>query len=155
MDSSGWFFDEIDFNNYATLYSNKKVIPPYSGITYPDGGFIISSSDLSKFLRELINGYNGNGKILSQTGYKEIYTLQLKENLEDEDIDNIGIFMEFILQHNAFGHSGGDPGINTLMFFNPKTNIGRILITNTESDSDEWGNDFWSIWKILDNYKPD
>jgi len=155
MDSSGWFFDEIDFNNYSTLYSNEKIIPPYSGITYPDGGFITSSSDLSKFLRELINGYNGNGKILNQTGYKEIYTLQLKENLEDENIDNVGVFMEFILKHNAIGHSGGDPGINTLMFFNPKTNIGRILITNTESDDDVWSADFWGIWKILDNYRPD
>ncbi len=35
------------------------------------------------------------------------------------------------------------------MFFNPKTNIGRILMTNTDSSKDEWGNDFWEIWNTM------
>jgi CubicO group peptidase (beta-lactamase class C family) len=151
MKSSGWFFNEVNFDNYATIYSNSKIIPPYSLITYPDGGFITSSEDLAKLLTEFIKGYNGKGTLLNENSYKEIFKSQVKDIPEDEDVERIGIFIEF--GEEGIGHSGGDPGINSLMFFNPKTNIGRVLITNTDSNKDEWGNDFWAIWNTMEKQK--
>lgn len=151
MKSSGWFFNEVNFDNYATIYSNSKIIPPYSLITYPDGGFITSSEDLAKLLTEFIKGYNGIGTLLNENSYKEIFKSQVKDIPKDEDVERIGIFIEF--GEEGIGHSGGDPGINSLMFFNPKTNIGRILMTNTDSSKDEWGNDFWEIWNTMEEQK--
>lgn len=148
MKSSGWFFNEVNFDNYATIYSNSKIIPPYSLITYPDGGFITSSEDLAKLLTEFIKGYNGKGTLLNENSYKEIFKSQVKDIPKDEDVEKIGIFIEF--GEEGIGHSGGDPGINSLMFFNPKTNIGRILMTNTDSSKDELGNDFWEIWNTME-----
>jgi len=38
--------------------------------------------------------------------------------------------------NGQIGYSGGDPGVSTHMFFDPKTHLGRILIVNTELDED-------------------
>ncbi len=51
------------------------------------------------------------------------------------------------------GHTGGDPGVGSIMFFDPKNNIGRILIINT-SFSGKIGNDtFYGIWDNLEKYQ--
>jgi len=40
-----------------------------------------------------------------------------------------------------------------MMFFDPKTNIGRIMIYNTNF-SDKKGNDaFFGIWNLLEKYQ--
>lgn len=71
MDHSGWHYDDVNFDNVSKLYSNPKVeIPYYLLITYPDGGFLTSVNDLAKYLNELMNGYLGNGRLLSKSGYQ-------------------------------------------------------------------------------------
>lgn len=47
------------------------------------------------------------------------------------DEHNSAIFMGF-RANGQIGHTGDDPGVATHMFFDPKTNLGRILIVNTE-----------------------
>ena len=65
MTSSGWSFDSVDLSMHTKLYtSGNTEIPFYSLITYPDGGLITSANDLSKYLIELIKGYNGKGTLL-------------------------------------------------------------------------------------------
>lgn len=81
MKNSGWKFEEIQFSKFSRLYENPKtVLPYYISATYPDGGFITSINDLSKYLIELIKGYNGKGTILSQKSYKEYFTPQLSDS---------------------------------------------------------------------------
>jgi CubicO group peptidase (beta-lactamase class C family) len=36
---------------------------------------------------------------------------------------------------DRIGHSGGDPGTKTFMYFNPKNNLGFILFTNSSADN--------------------
>jgi len=36
---------------------------------------------------------------------------------------------------DRIGHSGGDPGTTTFMYFNPKTDLGFILFTNCTADN--------------------
>jgi CubicO group peptidase (beta-lactamase class C family) len=161
MNASGWKFNEIDFSKYSKLYeSPKTAFPFYSMISYPDGNFITSINDLSLYLTELIKGYEGNGTILNKDSYKELYRQQLTaKNFKDRDDKdpysesyNVGIFMGFSYT-GYIGHTGGDPGVNSFMFFNPKTKIGRILICNT-SYSDKVSDDtFNSIWDKLEKYQ--
>jgi CubicO group peptidase (beta-lactamase class C family) len=161
MNASGWKFDEIDFSKYSKLYESPQIaLPFYSMISYPDGNFITSINDLSLYLTELIKGYEGNGTILNKDSYKELYRQQLTaKNFEDRDDKNpysesynVGIFMGFGYT-GYIGHTGGDPGVGTIMFFDPKTKIGRILIINT-SFSDKVSNDtFYSIWDKLEKYQ--
>ncbi|MGD1895131.1 MAG: serine hydrolase domain-containing protein [Cyclobacteriaceae bacterium] len=161
MESSGWYFDEIDFSRHTKLYaSTTEQIPFYSLITYPDGGLITSINDLSKYLVELIRGYSGKGSLLTEASYSELYKLQLgDENFEERDAENpyndeynFGIFIGFSAQ-DYVGHTGGDPGVSSFMFFNTKNKIGRILLINTDLTSEEGVQQFFSIWNKLEEYQ--
>lgn len=161
MDASGWHFRDINFKNYSKLYADPKtVLPFYSMITYPDGNFITSVHDLSLYLTELIKGYNGNGTILNKESYKEFYLPQLKAHNFTERNErnpynesyNVGIFMGFDYS-GYIGHTGGDPGIASMLFFDPKNNIGRILIVNTSFSGKEGSKTFFGIWDLLEKYQ--
>jgi CubicO group peptidase (beta-lactamase class C family) len=144
MTTSGWSFDAIDLAEHSVLYADTKTpLPLYSLITYPDGGFTTSSADLAVYLHELIKGFKGKGTLLEANSYAELFKKQLNAShhstKEGEnpsgDEHNSGIFMGF-RANGQIGHSGGDPGVTTFMFFDPETHMGRILIVNTEMDEE-------------------
>ncbi|MEL7005642.1 MAG: serine hydrolase domain-containing protein [Bacteroidota bacterium] len=160
MKSSGWDFDEVDYNSFSTLYSSlENVIPHYSLITYPDGGLITSINDLGLYLSELIRGYSGKGTLLTNESYHELFKYQLKpENFTEQDEEhpyndeyNAGIFMGFSAK-GYIGHSGGDPGVASLMMFNAESGVGRILFTNTNVNNQAGVDAFWGIWNTLGDY---
>lgn len=161
MNNSGWNYRTVNFKNVSTLYSNLQTeLPYYSLFTYPDGGFITNINDLGKYLTELIKGYSGNGTILTQKSYTELFKMQLTgENFTEkrdrtnpyDDEYNSGIFMGFTSFDNI-GHTGGDPGVSSLMFFNPKNNIGRILFVNTDIQNQDGFNAYFGIMDKLDEY---
>jgi len=161
MSSSGWSLDSINLNDHTTLYTNpESPLPKYSLVTYPDGGLITNVNDLSKYLTELIKGKQGMGTLLNQESFNEIFTEQLsKSHLPDRDDDdayddeyNSGIFMGFTPK-GYIGHTGGDPGVATFMFFNPETNTGRILVINTRISSRQGAKQFYAIWNTLEKYE--
>jgi CubicO group peptidase (beta-lactamase class C family) len=159
MSDSGWFFNEIDFSKHSKLYSDKETeLAFYQLVNYPDGSLITSSNDLGKYLSELISGYSGDGKILTDESYKMLFKpYLLDENFEERSEDvyndeyNMGIFMGLSAQ-GQIGHTGGDPGVATIMFFNTKTKIGKILIVNTDLNKDGI-KVFIDIWKKLEDYE--
>ncbi len=156
MLNSGWSNDAIDISKRAKSYVHKDtVIADYRLLTYPDGGMITSTRDLSLYLGELIKGYNGNGTLLSKEGYTELFTKQLSANQlggEDDNDSNMGIFMDF--GKYGVGHNGGDPGVLTFMYFDPQTSIGKILFINTDYDSNvEVIKSFFRTWKLLERYE--
>ncbi|MEM9687305.1 MAG: serine hydrolase domain-containing protein, partial [Bacteroidota bacterium] len=161
MSSSGWSFEHIDMTNHSKLYANPETeIPFYSLITYPDGGLITNIEDLGKYLAELIKGYSGEGTLLQDESYKELFSEQLQpENFPERDEENAyndeyntGIFMGFTPK-GYIGHTGGDPGIGTYMFFNPKTKLGKILVINTSIINAEGVKEFFSVWKTLEEFE--
>ena len=161
MDASGWHFRDVDFSKHSKLYADPKtVLPFYSLVTYPDGNFITSANDLSLYLTELIKGYNGNGTILSNASYKEFYRPQLEADNFTERNErnpynesyNVGIFMGFGYS-GYIGHTGGDPGTASMLFFDPKTNVGRIIIVNTSFSGKEGSRAFFGIWDALEQYQ--
>lgn len=160
MGNSGWSYDIVNFDKVSMLYSSPKMeVPYYSLITYPDGGFLTNVNDLAKYLNEIMKGYLGNGTLLSKESYKELYTKQLKvENFTERDANhpykdeyNIGIFIGFSGTGNI-GHTGGDPGASSLMFFNPKDKIGSILLVNTDIENQEGINAYYGIFNKLEEF---
>jgi len=161
MNHSGWKFKKVDFSKFSRLYENPTtVLPYYYSITYPDGGFITNIHDLSLYLSELMKGYNGRGTVLTKESYKQYFTPQLTASNFTERNDknpysesyNTGIFIGFGYT-GYIGHTGGDPGVMSMMFFNPENNLGRIMIFNTNF-SDKKGNDaFYGIWNVLEKYQ--
>lgn len=153
MSSTSWLFEEVDSTNYSKLYYDDLELPYYKILSYPDGGLITSSTDLGKFLVDLIKGYSGNGAILSSASYKEVFKSQLKESaFENKKNYNVGIFTEKELSYNVIGHTGGDPGTNTMLFINTETKKGRIFITNTDSKKENSHDVMFGIWDAIDKY---
>lgn len=153
MSSTSWLFEEVDPTNYSKLYYDDQELPYYKILSYPDGGLITSNTDLSKFLLDLIKGHSGNGAILKTKSYKELLKSQLTETaFKSKKNYNVGIFTEKELAYNMIGHSGGDPGTNTMMYFDSETKIGKILILNTDSKKANSGDIFWGIWNTLDKF---
>lgn len=158
MNSSGWTSVDIDSTKRSRLFANKeKMIAEYSLITYADGGFLTSSSDLGLFLSELIKGYNGKGKLLNKESYQKLFEKQSFSN--NEKTETYGIFNEYRddflnVKNNMIGHNGSDPGVFTAMYFNPKTKMGKIVIVNTDTDfTDNVWPEIEDIWKYLSNYE--
>ena len=161
MTRSGLSFEEVDSALHSTLYVTPTTeLPYYSLITYPDGGMITCSADLGNYLSELVKGYLGNGVLLQKESYRELFTEQLRpqhlpgrssENAYDDEY-NSGIFMGFT-PRGFIGHTGGDPGIATFMFFDPITRTGRLLMINTRVGGSQGGVDeFYAIWNKLEAY---
>lgn len=159
MSSSGWSFEEVDMNSYSKLYADPETeLALYRLITYPDGGFITSVADQSKYLMDLMQGYSGAGKILSKEAYQELFTGQLDEDNfversenEYNDEYNMGVFMGLSAK-GQIGHTGGDPGVVTFMFFNKFNKRGKILFVNTDID-DKGFQEFIEIWRTLIEYE--
>lgn len=162
MTASGWKPDAVKLSHYSQLYHTKDtLLPHYQLITYPDGNFITSITDFSIYLKELINGYQGHGTLLSKQSYADLFKQQLTANNFAEreeqnpynDSYNTGIFMGFSAKGNI-GHTGSDPGVNTALFFNPNTGIGILLITNTNINNQKDVNTFYGILDTLTQYGP-
>lgn len=159
MNNSGWCFDAIDFSKYTHTFQNKATAYPYYSLnTYPDGGMLTTSSDMSKYILELMKGYFGKGTILSKESYKEYFTPQLKaENFinrstsEYSDEYNLGITIGFGSTGN-FGHTGGDPGLSSVIWFFTDRKMGRYFIVNTDWDNKASGKDQKAVYDLLDEY---
>lgn len=113
---------------------------------------------MSKYVLELLKGYFGKGTILSRQSYKEYFTPQLAaENFIDRstseysDEYNMGITMGFGSTGN-FGHTGGDPGMFSVIWFFKDRRMGRYFIVNTDWDTKFSGKDQKAIYDLLDEY---
>ncbi|WP_420603136.1 serine hydrolase domain-containing protein [Flagellimonas sp.] len=159
MNASGWAYDKIDASKHSVLYSKDgRPLPKYALVTYPDGGLITNLNDFGSYLSELMKGYYKKGTLLEADGYEALFQqrLEIKEFPEEggnryDDEFNSGIFMGFT-PVGYVGHSGSDPGIVALMFFDPKLKLGHILMLNTSTSSDSVEKQLIPILKAIHEY---
>jgi CubicO group peptidase (beta-lactamase class C family) len=155
MTATGWSNATIDITKRSKLYVHKDtLIAPYRLLTYPDGGLITSTDNLSRYLSELMDGYQGKGILLAKESYQALFKKQLtKDQLPEGHTEgNSGIFMDY--GKHGIGHNGGDPGITAFMYFNEEATIGKILFINTDYDDDPTVlKTFGTIWKTLGQYE--
>ena len=160
MYASGWSPLETK-GVVATLYDkHKEVIAPYSFPSYADGGLYTSCSDLGKFLAAMIKGYEGKPGILSATSFHEMFSAQFPKGGQPKNASSGEGLNEGIIwqrsQRGELGHSGGDPGVTTQIYFDPSTGMGRILLTNMsdfDDDQKDMNQELHSIWVALAKYQ--
>ena len=75
---------------------------------------------------EMIKGYQGESKLMGKDSFREMMRPQSNNN----GGMGYGIFCE-VWANDYVGHSGGDPGTTTRIFFDAKTNTGRAMFINT------------------------
>ena len=159
MTQTGWFLSNVDRSMLTKLYTgNGTQLAPYQLVNYPDGAMITSSTDLAKYLSELIAGYRGKGTLLSNESYQELFSPNLSTAIHEDKNENkyndeyeMGIFMG-ISAKGQIGHTGGDPGVSSFMFFDTASQIGKLLMVNTDL-SKEGVKSFIEIWKTLESYE--
>ncbi|WP_299442869.1 serine hydrolase domain-containing protein [uncultured Aquimarina sp.] len=137
MNSSSWTTKNIESKKRSTLYAtNTQIMANYTTVGFPSSGLITSSTDLGKYLSELIKGYSGNGSLLTKESYDEFFKKQLTKNQLPQGVDaNSGIFMDY--SKRGIGYNGYDSGLMAYMYFNPESLIGKIVLINTDTDFDE------------------
>lgn len=162
MNSTGWSLKDVDITKHSRLYRNdNSVLPFYTAITYPDGMLISSSKDMAKYLAELVKGFSGDGTILSKESYKELFTEQLEaQNFESRNAGhpyNGDYSPAIFIGHSALGyigHSGGDAGVGTWMYFDKENKTGRYIVINTDMGNDERAKEleYYAIWDKMNEY---
>lgn len=155
MNGSGWSFDTIEQDEHSKLYAaTGEVLPKYALVTYPDGGLITNLMDFSVYLSELMKGYYGRGKLLKPESYKVLFEQKLpakkipKDPNSYDDEFNSGIFMGFSPK-GTIGHTGSDPGITTVMFFDPELELGHIVMVNTSLNGESVEKQLVPIFKAI------
>jgi CubicO group peptidase (beta-lactamase class C family) len=154
MSSSRWRSDSLTAPPQAKSYStNRQTYPTYESITYPDGNLRTSCADLGLYLRAILKSYAGQPGLLSPASGRTLFAPQfgigkMPKNLPERE-PNSGIF--WVIRNNgSIGHTGSDPGVTAFLFFNPKTGIGKLFMTNTDmEESPELLRQFVDIWKLL------
>ncbi len=154
LESTHWFYDERRSNNYAKLYEvnvpdlphykelmNKdNTVKEYTSITYPDGCLKSSLNDLISYVGEIIKGYRGESKLLSKESYRSLIAKRFNENDLPHDIaSNIKNHAMF-WTYNSKGrltHTGSDPGVFAVISIDLQKSIGRIVLINTNIDTDD------------------
>lgn len=146
MHKSGWFLHEIDTSAHIRPYSyerkdgsisDNKALNLYSFPNYPDGLLRTSVRELSYFLMAIINdGAYNDARILKKSTVKKMLSIQIEKEAQ-------GLCWEQSKFENLWGHSGGDPGVATYMYFSPKTKIGVITFQNSHNG------DLFSVFRKL------
>lgn len=144
MNKTEWRLANTPLSELAIPYSDEIVNPNphYTFPDYPNGGLRTTVSDLSKFLRMVIlNGSFNGTPILSQASMTAMKTLQF-----GSAEFCLSFYYDTVKGKNVLGHSGGEKGVTTEMFYDTNTNVGVIVFSNEEDAELE------NIVSLLFNY---
>lgn len=158
LKETSWRLSDLDTTLRSKVYSTIDLrYPDYKLITFADGGMYTSVHDLGLVFSEIIAAYQGEGTLLNKDTYKLFFTKSLdsthlsnKENLKNlKNEQNHGIFLSY--EQGRIGHTGGDPGVGTVMFFKPENDFGIIYFVNTDINSKEAMQTFVNITELLES----
>ncbi len=161
MTKTSWHYTGSDASLLTKIYmpDNRRnptaalEHPKYEMTDYPAGGLKTNIADLSKYLIEIMKGYNGNGKLLSKNSFQTLLNPQLPdscfENRNDypfNDQYGVGVFWAI----SAAGyrlHNGGSIGVYSFIYFDPKTQSGALSFCNLPVD------DFGKVRDVIHKYQ--
>ena len=152
LTDSGWSRSAVDTARLATLYDQYgRPVAPYYTVTYPDGGLLTSTHSLAHYLLSILNPTVA-GAPLSTAARDSLLRPQFSPAHFPQHIDpsepNQGLFWAY-RRNGTVGHTGGDTGISSFLFFDPVTQVGKIFVTNTELQG-RTAAEFKAIWQLLD-----
>ncbi len=146
MPHTVWNKSDQKAEHRARLYVSKELaVPPYTLVTKADGGIITNTTDFSNYLIEMLNGYKGEGTLLSKSAYATLF------RTNSTDGKGMGIFWE-IDKIGRPRHDGGDPGVITNTALLPKKNMAYFTMCNISPDlGADIMPDLYYIWKLLED----
>jgi CubicO group peptidase (beta-lactamase class C family) len=157
MDQSGFRLADITTANLATPYRLDKDTGgfepffQYGYPDYPDGALRTSAAHLARWLAAFMAfGALDGVRVLEPNTVREIRRNQLRDMVWWHQ----GLIWYGASPNGNFrmGHTGGDFGVSTRMFFRPDTQVGVVSLTNSYLGWPRW-NAFRAIdLRIFDEY---
>ncbi|MEE9350429.1 MAG: serine hydrolase domain-containing protein [Flavobacteriaceae bacterium] len=137
LQNTHWFKTEVDSSLISKYYhfqnSNLEAVKSKGVQLYPARDLITNVEDLTTYCKSVMLN---DPKVLSELSYKKLLHKELQNEITNKSHDNSGIFWlidrnQYGITYQLTGMTGGDDYINTIMMFDPKTNLGYIFIGNT------------------------
>ncbi len=134
MSDTGWHLADVDRSAVAMPYryiayrDRFRPYGQYGSPDYPDGELRATSMDLARHLMAFMAGGRFGGvKILQPGSVHEMQRIQFPDLGRRQ-----GIIWYTQRRGDAlyWGHTGGDSGVSTRMFFRPRDDVGVIVLTN-------------------------
>lgn len=131
MGEASFHLANLDIENVATPYEPTAdggfVRADHVGYaTYPDGLLRTSVPDLARFLAMMAGaGVFEGERILEESTIEEMKRVQFPELDETQ-----GLIWYYDFDEALVGHDGSDCGASSLMFFDPTTGNGALLVAN-------------------------
>lgn len=152
MTDSGWSRSAVKASQLATLYDRQgRPVAPYYTVTYPDGGLLTSTHSLARYLLSIMNP-SVPGAPLKVAERDSLLRRQFSPPHLPQHLDasepNQGLFWVY-RRNGTVGHTGGDTGSSSFLFFDPTTQVGKIFVTNTDLH-ERTATEFKAIWQLLD-----
>lgn len=151
MKSNTWNKTAISSPNQAQGYFlDGSKVPEYTNIFFPSSNLHTNSYEMGLFMVEILKGYKGNGRLLTQESYTYLLSNQLK--LSDPDASR-GILWYANKAGTNFGHEGSNFGVRCGLYFNPDLNRGMFVMLNVSSFGNmELSKNYRGILAILSRY---
>lgn len=133
MNYTAWFLSELDTSKVVRPYTWTGASYYDNGLygypDYPDGQLRTNLRSISRFLQMYINQgtYQGQQILLPNT-INQALTIQYP------NIDNTQGLSWYQVDTNWWGHNGGDDGVSTQFGFNPSTQTGVVVLSNSDAD---------------------
>lgn len=141
MRKTNWFMADFDSSQVARPYQfvggNYVPYAHYGFADYPDGQLRSTVKDLANFMIAFLNGGTmGSNSILTSSSITDMWTVQ---NSAIEPNQGLNWYREEFFHSGGsewlWGHSGGEQGVSTHMYFDPAKKIAFVVLTNGEGDA--------------------
>lgn len=135
-----------DLSQIAMPYDeNGTALGHHGYLDWPAGTARCSAGSLAKFLISFMqDGVYDGTTILSADTIEEMRTVQYEDLSYSQ---GLVWYWDEIQNYEVLGHTGGDPGVSSEMYYDPVTMHGYIWLANAEVDPD--------LGKLLLNYAMD
>ncbi len=138
MKVASWFVNDSIKQSFQTKYyeprnNSLSKVTAKGVILYPARDLSTNIIDLTKYCQAVIAK---SPKLLKEESFQELLMPQLDGDVKINAIDNTGLFWmidrnQYGVTYQLTGMNGGDNCINTMLWFDPKTELGYIFMGNT------------------------
>lgn len=154
LNNTFWFESESDSTNHTNYYEalndSIKEVKTSGVILYPCRDIITNIEDLTTYCQAIISR---DSRILTKQSFEKLLSPNLSNSVTNLDDDDYGIFFtidrnQYGIMYQLTGGSGADNCIHTIMYFDPKTELGYIFMGNTGPSEFNRVNHIW-IYRTL------
>jgi CubicO group peptidase (beta-lactamase class C family) len=145
MHNTYWLLAEIPHDNIATPhnmpyketdYKGTQILKHFGYPGYASGQLRTTVSDYAQFLKLMVNGGKVGGKaFISKETVNEFLKVQYPEADKWQaiswDYNEFQNFIYYLFMPRLPSHTGLDPGMSTVVSFDPKTKTGMLVFSNS------------------------